>query len=565
MRRREWIAMLGALWTGAFSPGLALARAHALITVVARSGDVAPGGTAGATFTEFSGASFSPGGRIGFRADLSSTIGGSSTRIDEGAWVEDASGAIRLVAKSGDPAPGAPGQTFGDVNALAFDDRGDVAISATLSPGVINGSSGSRIGAWGPDGAGGLRLLAGAGTPIPGISPSAQFSGVGDLRIDDAGRVVFKGSLNAGYLPGGGFFAIWGTDDSGILAVLAANNSRVTPTAPDLRGDLILSPLQFNRSGQLLFMTHEGRLVGPAPGNALATLAEPHDPLPGIPDSDLWIRPSLATGNSELGFNDRGEAAYPGWLWLAGNDDGAHVIVGPDATGAPTIRCDDATPLPGAPEGFAFSSFADPLLNNARDLVFAADFDYPTEFFGLSYMDEGRGYWILDESGAVQVLAVAGAPMPKFSASFVVSDVGHPALNESGQVVAFATMRSTDEYGFRVYGSALVFADRRGRRGVLLRAGDTVVVAPDDRRTVAGFDASNASAIRFPTLDLDDRGRALFIARFTDGSSALLLATIPPRACGLSLEPLLAFGLFASARRIASRTLAVRSARPGIS
>ena len=117
---------------------------------VIRTDDPLPG-TGGGMITSLSGLPhFSDAGRVSFSASMT---GGD---VEAGVFVVEPNGSMRLVARSGDPVPGAPAETFTSFGHAAGNDAGQVAFAATTSGGVT-----------------GVFLATAPPTPVPSVPPAA--------------------------------------------------------------------------------------------------------------------------------------------------------------------------------------------------------------------------------------------------------------------------------------------------------------------------------------------------------------------------------------------------------
>jgi hypothetical protein len=115
---------------------------------VVRTDQVLPGTDGGSVDSLGGPAHFSSAGTVTFSA---SVVGGS---VAGAVFVADASGGLHLVARSGDPVPGAPGQTFASFGVAASNGAGQVAFAATSDTGVH-----------------GVFLASPPAPPVPGLSP----------------------------------------------------------------------------------------------------------------------------------------------------------------------------------------------------------------------------------------------------------------------------------------------------------------------------------------------------------------------------------------------------------
>ncbi|MGA3068127.1 MAG: choice-of-anchor tandem repeat NxxGxxAF-containing protein [Tepidisphaeraceae bacterium] len=165
-------------------------------TPVVTEGQAAPGTPAGDTFSSFSSApavALSNSGQIAFAAILQGS--GVNSGNELGIWA-GSPGALSLVARSGEQAPGlASGTTFTSTLESTFSSPGisgsTVVFSAILSgPGAIGGTSGMSLWSWTPGG--GLSMIAQAGDPISAGS-DVVFNGFGAFEANAAGQIVFIG------------------------------------------------------------------------------------------------------------------------------------------------------------------------------------------------------------------------------------------------------------------------------------------------------------------------------------------------------------------------------------
>jgi|688.fasta_scaffold00457_16 hypothetical protein len=125
-----------------------------------RRGDAAPG-VAGATLDVFSNASINlnRSNQVAFQATL---LGAVTTSNDSGIWA-GTPGALQLVMREGDPAPGTAGCTFGSPFSLSmlYNDRSQVLFNIPLIGGDVVAGTDQALYAWDP--ALGLTLMIRAG------------------------------------------------------------------------------------------------------------------------------------------------------------------------------------------------------------------------------------------------------------------------------------------------------------------------------------------------------------------------------------------------------------------
>lgn len=136
------------------------------LRLVARTGMPAPGLPPGAKFDGVATPALNSTGEVFFRAYIKSP---GSTSSNESFWVGKP-GQLRMIAQRGDPAPGTGGATFGsfDSHTNLFSDSGQVAFL-----GYLDGTTDRKTGLFATDKAGVLRLVARFGDSIQG-SPAIQ-------------------------------------------------------------------------------------------------------------------------------------------------------------------------------------------------------------------------------------------------------------------------------------------------------------------------------------------------------------------------------------------------------
>ena len=255
--------------------------APGLLTLVARNGDQAPGTPAGAVFDFLdSDPALNDAGKITFAAALVQGVGGVDATNGSGIW-SDRSGALDLVIRGGDPAPGTlPGALFDlfvgapDVNAA-----GQMAFYGFLQtgPGGISGSNDQGI--W-SEGSGSLDLVAQSGSQAPGTEAGATFQSFGFPLINSAGKVAFRGVLTPGT---GGVTAdndsgIW-SNSSGTVALVAREGDNAPGTAGATVFDQINSDPYLNAGSHVAFTS---KLRG---GSVTA----------GVNDTGLWAQDATGT------------------------------------------------------------------------------------------------------------------------------------------------------------------------------------------------------------------------------------------------------------------------------
>jgi hypothetical protein len=129
------------------------------LALVAREGDHAPGTPIGVLYGTPSGQVLNNAGHTAFRASL--TGSGVDISSDAGIWLDD-SGSQMLVAREGDHAPGSPdGVTFTGFSSHVLNDAGQIAFMARTIPGGL-----FFDGIWATDRTGALQLIARTGDSL---------------------------------------------------------------------------------------------------------------------------------------------------------------------------------------------------------------------------------------------------------------------------------------------------------------------------------------------------------------------------------------------------------------
>jgi hypothetical protein len=222
------------------------------LTLVAREGDQAPGTPAGVKFDILSPVLLNDAGVVAFTASI--TGSGSQFTID-GIWI-GAPGNVQLLAREGQSAPGTPiGLTF-----LSFDDPGlsnggHAAFRAVLTGDGITGSNDTGLWYGQP---GSVQLLVREGDAAPGIGPGATFTGFTEPYFNAAGQAVFQGSAKATETTASS--GIWKHSDNGLeLIARGEGNPPGTPSGARFGS---FNNIALNASGQVAFAS---TLVRPIP------------------------------------------------------------------------------------------------------------------------------------------------------------------------------------------------------------------------------------------------------------------------------------------------------------
>ena len=221
----------GSIWLEVSGGGLEL---------VAREGDSAPGTGSGVVFGDdffdsFSRVLLNDLGQTAFEATLTGT--GVTRTNHVGIWSEGGGGGLELVARAGDPAPGAgPGVNFGNTpgfspffGSLRLNGLGQTAFNSRLVG--IGVDSTNDYGIW-AEGDNGLTLVAREGDPALGTDEGVVFgysSPYGDSItnpfsvpvLNGVGGMVFGATLIGTGVDSTNNSGIWAQDPNGILTLIA--------------------------------------------------------------------------------------------------------------------------------------------------------------------------------------------------------------------------------------------------------------------------------------------------------------------------------------------------------
>lgn len=366
-----------------------------IMTVAVREGAAAPSAGMGVVFDDlvFGNGSFGIGdfvinrnGSTAFRTRVKGA--GVNTDNDIGIW-SNASGALVLISREKDPAPGhAPGMTFDTPGPPVINDMGQVAFAASFNNGVAND------GVW--VAASGIVIPAAlADAQAPGTGAGVKFVAFGNPVINNAGRTAFTAAL-AG------------------TGVTSANNVGIWSTASGL-------PALVARTGD--------PAPGAGPGVNFAAFSL-FDPV--IDGGGRTVFRALLSGAGVTGDNNEG-------IWA-------------EREGGLTLIAREGGTAPGAPAGVVFATpagqnecFSDPMVNGDGVIAFIAKISFVP---GLQTTN--TGIWF-DAGAGLQIVASGGNAMEvgpgdfrniaslDFLAASGGQDGRRTALNDAGQISFCAT------------------------------------------------------------------------------------------------------------------------------
>jgi hypothetical protein len=505
------------------------------IAPVALSGQQAPGTPAGVTFSSLlTGLRLNAEGEVLFAASLLHTSGVDATN-DRGIWGPDGAGGLALVARIGDPAPGAAGATFKTfLGRAALNDAGQSAFV-----GFLNGVSTSvDSGVWGPGPDGGLTVLARENFPAPGGTPNIRFQEFGSPRLDAAGGVWFETLLRQGVAGVDDFNdqGLWGPDGAGgVIQVV-----REGDPAPGRPSGTVIREFHYdvNSDGRFLILgASSDGLDGVWRSDAdavLSLIASEGDPAPGTAGGTPFsaISDAILNAAGDVRITARMlptplDPANAGiWVWRESGDLSAVALTNHQA--------------PGAPTGATFAQLAaSPRLNGAGEVAFDA-----TLTFGMGGVtgSNDTGVWRSDADGDVLLVAREGDPIADALGMSFSRFVGMD-LNDRSELALLASVIGPDTGALGTL--AIFFVTASGEIHLVAREGAAFEVASGDERVISTLGTD---------IDLNDASQIAFSASFTDGSSGVFVAQIVQASEPIGLTALaLLIGTFAS-RRLPARS-----------
>lgn len=234
--------------------GIWAERANGL-TLLARSGSAVPGMATGVKFGWFDNRlSVNGAGHVAFQGSLAQGSGGVTGWNDWGIWL-DSSGTPNLLVRKGGQAPGTPaGAKFNSFQGININDSGKIIFVSFLLAGSGGVTTSNDKGIW-SDTSGAMTLIAREGQQAPGLRTGAKFSDVflGDPLINSAGKILFRSYLmtGTGGVTSGNYYTIW-SNAYGSLA-LVARQGDVAPGANDGAMFRFFDDYAFNGLGQVAF------------------------------------------------------------------------------------------------------------------------------------------------------------------------------------------------------------------------------------------------------------------------------------------------------------------------
>ena len=485
---------------------------------------------------------------------------------------------VKVLIRTGEEAPGAPGTQFYKLTSLALNNSGQVAFIATLAGGVITNDNNEGI--WMGDSES-LILVAREGTNAPGIAGNhfgtILFPTKAPL-LNDNGQIAFMARFSPAGLTSTTSQGIWvGTAES--LSLVARSNASV----PGAEGSYFIrfDDFRLNGAGQVAFIstligggitsdTNEGVWAG-APGNVAMIIRKA---LATTPTQHSIVRTDRPPFDG-LSINDDGRimfrAQFSPTITQVTEPSGASGVqvsynygffMKPPVSGSWLVL----EPGDHAHGSYVFKYLNEPGFNAAASYAFAASTN-------ATHNNENSGIWI-HRQGTQYRVAVENTRPPGTAAGVAFSDLAgvKVALNNQDEIAFTAGLRGTgvtDANNIGIWagpggdlslvartgssavgasgttfyffpehhlnnagdvafmailaGSSVgsnsdrgIWATRQGNLSLIAREGDSYEVAPGLIRTVIELKTGFA---------FNDSGQLAFLARFSDDTIGLVVVT----------------------------------------
>ncbi len=537
MSRRAVGITLGACMVAAL-PGAALGQI-APLSVVALSGDPAPGTPAGTVFTTIA-FNFAVGvpfmnnsGRVAFLSGLAGT--GVTAANDFGIWVGQP-GALTLVAREGDAAPDLPGLTYGTLFEMPLFGGSDaVSFRAVLAgPGVTAGNNDALFARTG----GVVMLAAREGFFAPGTPGSTYFTFT-TAAVSQTTTLAFGGSSTDG---AGLWYGIPGSITSFARVGMAAPGFPAGSTYTAFVGAGVgagATQVLVNSAGQVAYrgaafdvgppggpvVGIRGAIWGGTPGSThlVAKVGDPAEGFLGAPlGTYAGFRNPVLTDSGAVAFQatisgvpaDRDSAIYR-TIILGAMD---HVIgegdSAPGTFGVFQTLDDTAAGGSGVPR-----------MSNAHGVAFFAR----VAGFGIDGTND-EGVWGHNDIGSLSRLLYESEPVLAAGAGVWVNGIAAvpPALNGANRIAARVglagpgvTIANDDAVLARNGLSDLVVALRQGQSIVIPGAGPRTFTTVPPADLVVGQGTQNGASTTWT-----DDCRLLVRASISDGRTGLFIADV---------------------------------------
>lgn len=428
----------------------------------------------------------------------------------QGMWAEQ-DGALRLVARNGQPAPGTEqGVLFRGVPSLEipFAPEGggiNIAFHAQLIGPGVDVTNDEGIWKGGPES---LALVAREGSAPPGL-PGLTL-GVPIVTTNGVGHVLLRTSLHGAGVDDTNREALL-SDRSGVLELVLREGNPAPSTEPGtvFGGNAPFARLLINDNSDLaLGVTLAGPAVGDLNDQALYVerngllqlVLREGDPAPGVGSGVTFGGNTPDSGLSSLAFNHNGRLAFR--INLGGAAPTQPGLFS-DRTGALDAVAISGQPAPGT--DFDYSFFGAPILNEVNQIAFSAAFPDDGDIFTPPPFGV-----FSDVDGSI---ALVVAPGDTTLDGEIITDARVIAFNRAGQMLLSLQVDSvTSRTGFWL----------RDRNGAIHR-----LAATGDPFDLNGDGNDVRQVIRVVSGGMNEAGQVAIRLDFVDGESAHFVASVP--------------------------------------
>jgi len=201
------------------------------LSPIAYTFDDAPG--TGTMYAGFADVTVAKNGRVAFGSGFFERVEGPTAINNGGVWIEDDSGQLQLVARSGERAPDTPEgvffESFGDIVVSA---QGDAAFYGYLWSGsgdVLAGTNSTGI--WRTTKDGEIELIIRDGDPAPLLTNGITISSIseGAFALNSLGQIAFTDNFGIEQT------AVWATDKDSNLQLILASGMTLEVAPGDFR------------------------------------------------------------------------------------------------------------------------------------------------------------------------------------------------------------------------------------------------------------------------------------------------------------------------------------------
>ncbi len=498
--------------------GLATATLGGPFTVIAESGEQAPGLSAGVVYGSFDGIGRNDAGTVAFRAFL---VGDGVSGLNDDALVVIEGGAASIMARAGEPAGGLDaGLSYRTIGMPTLHESGGLGWLATVSGNGIDFTND------------GVAYAASGGTLLPiridgfqanGLPAGIEIISTAQPFFGPAGRWAFWGRVAGTGIDLGNDSVVLGDLGDGLPSVVAREGS----PAPGFAAGFAFSTfghIATDTAGRTVFQsrlrdpahpsTFEEAIFATTSHAGVQPLFASGDPITGVPGASL-------TGFGPFSINETGRLAIAASLAGSPASQGIVVTSDPQQPAPPEAVAVRGSQAGGLVAGVVYEDFFPSAVQiNAGGRVafratvagtnIGASNDRAVFSSGEASSDDGSPVAIAREGDRPPGYP-AGSIYQQFDS--LANPTALIRLNDVGQTAFYAYIDSND-----LPGPAIFATDTAGVVRKILGTGDTVDL---------GGSVRTVQSIR-RELDLSNHAEVLLAASFTDGSQAVLLATIPP-------------------------------------